>query len=441
MHTESAHRFERGVDPGLQQRAIERATRLLLDITGGEAGPVVTVTAPEQLPVSEPVLLRSERIQRVLGMSPEADEVTDILSRLGMSVEVQGADWLVQPPTFRFDIEIEADLIEEIGRIYGYNRLPSVSLQGALDVQPVTETDNPIDEFCDILVARGYQEAVTYSFIDADMQARVNPGLVPVPLANPISSEMAEMRTSLWPGLLKAVQYNLHRQKSRLRFFEHGLRFYSEDTVIRQDIMLAGAITGSRLPEHWDGKTEPVDFYDLKGDVEALLQLTGNAAAFTFVAGEHPALHPGQSASIQFGGDTVGWLGRVHPVLAKTYDLDPDTCVFELQYAALKTGQLAAFLPISRYPSIRRDLAVVVDAGLEASELQAVVKEAAGELLQEMLIFDIYQGKGIETGRKSIAFGLILQDYSRTLTEQDIEAVVTRVTGQLGKKLKATLRD
>jgi phenylalanyl-tRNA synthetase beta chain len=441
LHTESAHRFERGVDPALQSRAMERATRLLLEITGGEAGPVVTVAAPEQLPASEPVLLRRERIQRVLGMSPEADEVTDILDRLGMSVEVQGADWLVQPPTFRFDIEIEADLIEEIGRIYGYNRLPSVSLQGALEVQPVTETDNPIDEFCNILVARGYQEAVTYSFIDAGMQARVNPGLVPVPLANPISSEMAEMRTSLWPGLLKAVQYNLHRQKSRLRFFEHGLRFYSEGSVIKQDIMLAGAITGSRLPEHWDGKTEPVDFYDLKSDVEALLQLTGNAAAFTFVAGEHPALHPGQSASIQLGADTVGWLGRVHPLLAKTYDLNPDTCIFELQYAALKTGQLAVFLPISRYPSIRRDLAVVVDAGLEASELQAAVKEAAGELLQEMLIFDIYQGKGIETGRKSIAFGLILQDYSRTLTEQDIEVVVTRVTGHLGKKLKATLRD
>ena len=441
MHTESAYRFERGVDPALQHRAIERATALLIEIAGGEAGSVTTVTAVEYLPESIPVTLRQSRIEKVLGISPQADEVLDILTRLGMSVTEQGKDWQVHSPTYRFDVAIEADLIEEVGRVYGYNRLPSVSLQGSLDVQPLTESDNTIDELCNVLVCRGYQEAVTYSFIDPELQARINPGLTPVPLANPISTEMAEMRTSLWPGLMNAVQHNLHRQKSRLRFFEHGLRFYSQVDEIHQDMMLAGVITGSRLPEHWDGKTEPVDFYDMKVDVEALLALTGNASAFTFVAAEHPALHPGQSAQIVSGKDGIGWVGRIHPLIAGQLDLNPDTFVFELEFSALKSGRLAQFQPISRFPSIRRDLAVVVDNDLGVAELQAVVEQAAGDLLQALLIFDVYRGKGIETGRKSIAFGLILQDYSRTLTEQDIEAVVTQVTEQLGKKFGATLRD
>ena len=442
MHTESAHRFERGVDPGLQQRAIERATELLIEIAGGKAGPVITVVSSEHLPTSAPVVLRKERIQRVLGMLPDDDEVTDILSRLGMTVTKQQAGWLVQPPGFRFDIRIEADLIEEVGRIYGYNRLPSVSLLGAIEVQPVKETDIPLTDFFNILVARGYQEVVTYSFIDAKMQAQINPGKVPVQLANPISSEMAEMRTTLWPGLLQAVQHNAHRQKSRLRFFEHGLRFYSQDDgSIQQDVMLAGVVTGSRLPETWDGKSEPVDFYDLKNDVATLLQLTGEPGKFIFTRREHPALHPGQSAAIQYEDRTVGWLGRVHPLLAQACDLAPDTCLFELEYEAVKTAQLARFQSISRYPSIRRDLAVVVDAGLQAEALQAAVREIAGSLLQEMVIFDVYQGKGIETGRKSIAFGLILQDNSRTLTEQDVEGVVTSVTDHLARKFGATLRD
>ena len=441
MHTESAFRFERGVDPDLQQRAVERATALLIEYAGGKAGPVMAVTAAEHLPASVPVTLRKERIRKVLGILPGADEVTDILTRLGMTVAEQGEDWQVQSPTYRFDIALEADLIEEIGRVYGYNRLPSVILQGALDIQPLPESENSIEDLCNVLVSRGYQEAVTYSFVDPRLQAAINPRMTPVPLANPISSEMAEMRTSLWPGLLAAVQHNVRRQKSRLRFFEHGLRFYSRDGEIHQDMMLAGVITGSRFPEHWDGKGEPVDFFDMKGDVDALLSLTGTAREFTFVATEHPALHPGQSAEVRHGKRSVGWAGRIHPLLAGQLDLNPDSFVFELEYAALESGQLAQFRPISRFPSIRRDLAVLVDNTLSVADLQVAVEQVAGDLLQELLIFDVYRGKGIETGRKSIAFGLILQDYSRTLTEQDVEGVVTQVTDQLGKEFGATLRD
>jgi len=441
MHSDSAHRFERGVDPALQPRAMERATVLLTELAGGQAGPVTRVAHEDLLPAAVPITLRSDRLQRVLGMSPAADEVTDILERLGMSVATQGNDWQVRSPTYRFDIALEADLIEEVGRVYGYNRLPSVTLQDALDIQPVEECVNSIDRLVDVLVSRGYQEAVTYSFVEPQQQAMINPAMTPVPLANPISSEMAEMRTSLWTGLLNAARYNLHRQKTRVRFFEHGLRFYSEAGEIRQDIMCAGLITGSRLPEHWDGESGAVDFYDMKGDVAALLALTGHAGEFKFTLAEHPALHPGQSARIERDQHAVGWVGRIHPTLAGKLDLAADTFVFEIEYAALQHARLAEFKPISRFPSIRRDLAVVVNEGLAIADLQACVESAAGELLQGLQIFDVYQGKGIETGLKSIAFGLILQDYSRTLTELDIEGVVTQVTDLLGEKFGATLRD
>jgi phenylalanyl-tRNA synthetase beta chain len=440
MHTESAHRFERGVDPDLPVRAIERATQLLLEVCGGQPGPVIEVTATKYLPESAPILLRRARLRRVLGMLPESHEVTEILTRLGMTVTAQGEDWLVQSPTFRFDIQIESDLIEEVGRIHGYNRLPSIAMQGALDVLPLPENEQSLAQVCDILVAHGYQEAVTYSFIDPELQARVNPSLQPVRLANPISSEMSEMRTSLWPGLIKAVQYNLNRQKSRLRFFEHGLRFYSQGNEIKQEVMVSGIITGGRHPEHWDGKAEAVDFYDIKHDVEMLLHFAAHGRETVFVAAAHPALHPGQSAQIKCGDETLGWLGRIHPALADSHDLDTNTCLFELRYAAIRQGALARFKTISRYPSIRRDLAVVVDMNTAAADLQRIVAEAAGELLQELVFFDVYQGKGIETGRKSIAFGLILQDYSRTLTEQEIETIVTRVTKRLDEEFGATLR-
>ncbi len=440
MHTDSAHRFERGVDPQLQARAIERATALLLAICGGAAGPVIERVAPAQLPARESIILRKQRIERVLGMLPADREISEILQRLGMQVEMQDATgWRVLPPSFRFDIAIEADLIEEVGRIYGYNRLPSIAMQGSLDVRPLAETARSIEHYSDLLVARGFQEVITYSFVDPQLQQAVNPEREAVLLANPISSEMAAMRTSLWPGLLKAVQHNINRQKTRVRLFEYGLRFWRESGEIQQDPVLAGIATGSRLPEHWDGKGTPVDFYDLKQDVETLLARAGND--FRFVADAHPALHPGQSAAIRVDDVTVGWLGRLHPQLARQLDLDPATCVFELDYAALGSGRLASFAAISRFPSIRRDLAVVVDVDIGADAVLEVVREAAGELLQELVIFDIYQGQGVEKGRKSMAFGLILQDYSRTLTEDDIESAVGRITEGLGKKLGASLRE
>jgi len=441
MQTDSAYRFERGVDPGLQYRAVHRATALLVAITGGQAGPVCESVAPQYLPRQAPIALTRDRIQRLLGLVPGNAEVTDILERLGMEVSAREEGWQVTPPSFRFDIAIEADLIEEIGRVYGYDKLPSQAPVGMLEMHACAETSVSVERIAEVLVDLGYQEAITYSFVEPGFQQALNPGMKPIALENPISSEMSVMRTSLWPGLLRALRYNLNRQNSRLRLFEHGLRYFMQDNDINQDIVIGGVLAGDRAPEHWSSKGDPVDFYDARHDLEAILAFTGRADDYRFVREEHPALHPGQTARIQWVDRGVGWLGRIHPVIAGQYDLSPDTYLFEFEYSAVQGGVPVQFKELSRYPSIRRDLAIVTGVEVTAEELQTEVRSSAGALLKEMVIFDVYQGKGIETGRKSIAFGLILQDSSRTLTDDDVEVVVGRVTERLNKKFGAVLRE
>jgi phenylalanyl-tRNA synthetase beta chain len=441
MQTDSAHRFERGVDPGLQYRAVHRATALLVAITGGQAGPVCESVAPQYLPRQAPIALTRDRIQRLLGLVPGNAEVTEILERLGMEVSAREEGWQVTPPSFRFDIAIEADLIEEIGRVYGYDKLPSQAPVGTLEMHACAETGVSVERIAEVLVDLGYQEAITYSFVEPGFQQALNPGMKPITLENPISSEMSVMRTSLWPGLLRALRYNLNRQNSRLRLFEHGLRFFMQDNDIKQDIVIGGVLAGNRNPEHWSSKGDPVDFYDARHDLEAILAFTGRADDYRFVREEHPALHPGQTACIQWVDRGIGWLGRIHPVIAGQFDLSPDIYLFEFEYSAVRGGVPVQFKELSRYPSIRRDLAIVTGVEVTAEELQTEVRGSAGALLKEMVIFDVYQGKGIETGRKSVAFGLILQDSSRTLTDDDVEVVVGRVTGRLNKKFGAVLRE
>jgi phenylalanyl-tRNA synthetase beta chain len=439
--TDSAHRFERGVDPALQHRAMERATSLLLGITGGKPGPVRDCSAPHYLPRRMPLSLARDRIHRLLGVAPDAATVTDILERLGMEVGVTDAGWRVVPPSFRFDIRHEVDLIEEIGRVHGYERIPSRRPVGALQMLACPETGITVERIAELLVDLGYQEAITYSFVEPAFQHAMNPALQPVRLENPISSAMSVMRTSLWPGLLGALRYNLNRQTNRLRLFEHGLRFYLQGADIKQEYMISAVLTGDRNPEHWDGKGVPVDFYDARHDVEAILSAAGRVAEFQFVRAEHPGLHPGQTAVIRRDGRDIGWLGRIHPANAEGHDLSPETYLYELEFAALQTATLVQFQELSRFPSIRRDLAVVLDREIPAMALQQEVQSSAGSLLKEMVIFDVYQGQGIETGRKSIAFGLIIQDSSRTLTDHDVEVVVRRVTDGLKKKFGAVLRE
>ncbi len=441
LHTDSSHRFERGVSPELQVRAMERATRLLLDIVGGEAGPVVEKRIEAEIPVSPTIKLRNERISRVLGTEIAAEKVEEILKRLGMHVKEVRDGWEVIPPSFRFDISIEEDLIEELGRIHGYDNLPGSSPFVQLNMPAQPEGRLRLGQIKQMLVDLGYAEAITYSFVDPELQKLLDPDTASLPLANPISSDMAVMRTSLWPGLVQAMQYNLNRQQNRVFMFECGLRFVVQDDDLKQEMQVAGVLSGTRAPEQWGLKSAPVDFFDAKGHLETLLALTGREKEFEFRSGSHPALHPGQSADILFGGRSVGHIGAVHPVIEQKLGLSQRVFMFEIEANVLLNGTIPQFTPLSRYPSIRRDIAVVVDADLPASRLLKCIQEAGSNYLTNIELFDLYVGEGIDSGRKSLALGLTLQDLSRTLKDTEVEEEIDRILSILRSKLGATLRE
>ncbi|MDG9927384.1 MULTISPECIES: phenylalanine--tRNA ligase subunit beta [unclassified Pseudomonas] len=441
LHTDSSHRFERGVDSQLARNAMERATALLLEIVGGEAGPIIEVASAADLPNVAPITLRAERISQMLSMDMDGAEVERLLTALGLGVSAQGAgQWQVSVPSHRFDISLEVDLIEELGRLYGYNRLPVRYPQARLAPQAKAEARAELPALRRLLVARGYQEAITYSFIDPKLFELFNPGVAPLQLANPISADMAAMRSSLWPGLVKALEHNLNRQQSRVRLFESGLRFVGQLEGLKQEAMLAGVISGSRLPEGWANGRESVDFYDLKADVEALLGYAGAADAFSFVPGEHPALHPGQTARIEREGRPVGFLGALHPELAKTLGLDQPVFLFELVLAEVAAGRMPAFSELSRFPEVRRDLALLVDHEQPAEAVLATIREAAGEWLTDLRLFDVYHGKGIDPHRKSLAVGLTWQHPSRTLNDDEVNTTTQNIITSLEERFNATLR-
>ena len=439
LTTDSSYRFERGVDPRLQQRAMERATALLLELVGGQPGPVIESASPQHLAEKPAIVLRRARIERLLGYVPADEQVEDILTRLGVSVQVNNEGWLATPPGFRFDLTMEADLIEEVGRVFGYNQLPMANNRGDLIMRPLPEAATPLERVRSILVDRDYQEAITYSFVDAALLQELDADSQPVALANPISSEMSVMRSSLWAGLVGAVQYNLSRQQGRIRLFESGLNYVIQGHEIKQNNYIAGIVVGDHMPEQWDAPKRAADFFDVKGDVEALLAMSGVEAEFR--AESHKALHPGQTAAILVDGVRIGWLGCIHPRLAQEFEIPRKTCLFELKLDVLLKGRLPKFEKLSRFPSIRRDLAVVVNAETPTGVLCDSINQQAGSLLQDLLVFDVYQGSGIESGRKSVALGLILQDSSRTLTDVDVDSVITAITGRLEKQFGATLRE
>jgi len=441
LHTDSSHRFERGVDPQLAETAMERATALLLDIVGGVAGPLEEVVTEGELPQRHPIHLRSQRIARILGADIAPSEVEDILTRLGMSlVSVEGG-WHVTAPSFRFDIAIEVDLIEEIGRIIGYSNLPSRRPLGSLNMQPRPEGVIGRRELSQLLVDRGYQEAISYSFVDPKMQQRFDPQNEGIALANPISADLSVMRSTIWAGLVPLLQHNLNRQQSRVRLFEYGLTFIKQASDIKQENWLSGVVYGNIEPEQWGGTTRKADFYDVKADIEALLALTNQANAFRFVAERHPALHPGQSARIYLGDEAIGWLGAVHPTLERELDLHGSTYLFEIKVAALCEKNVAKFTQISKFPAIRRDLAVVVSSDIDADAVLTCIQNAAPESLQNLKLFDVYEGEHIDSGRKSLALGLTLQEHSRTLTDEEVDAAIEKIVNTLGAELGATLRE
>ncbi|SER07046.1 phenylalanine--tRNA ligase subunit beta [Pseudomonas sp. NFPP19] len=441
LHTDASHRYERGVDWQLAREAMERATGLLLEITGGDAGPIIETLSEQHLPSVAPVTLRAERITQMLGMEIDGLEVERLLSALGLTVTADGAgQWRVEVPSHRFDISLEVDLIEELARLYGYNRLPVRYPQARLAPQAKAEAEGDLPALRRLLVARGYQEAITYSFIDPKLFELFNPGVEPLLLANPISADMAAMRSSLWPGLVKALQHNLNRQQDRVRMFESGLRFVGQLEGLKQQPMLAGVVCGSRLPEGWAQGRDGVDFFDVKADVEAVLGFAGALDAFTFVPGKHPALHPGQTARIERDGREVGFLGAIHPELAKNLGLDRPVYVFELVLSEVAQGRLPKFHELSRFPEVRRDLALLADRDVAASAVLDVIRENAGEWLTDLRLFDVYQGKGIDPHRKSLAVGLTWQHPSRTLNDDEVNSTTQNILTSLEQRLNATLR-
>ncbi|MGD8908078.1 MAG: phenylalanine--tRNA ligase subunit beta, partial [Chromatiales bacterium] len=389
LHTDSSHRFERGVDPQLQMRAMERATALLMQIAGGEPGPVVEACREEMITPRPLIQLRADRLARVLGVSIERSEVTDILSRLEMDVSENQQGWQVRAPSCRFDIAIEEDLIEEVGRIYGYERIPTHRGAFAIEMRESGEAQFDLARAKQLLVGRDYQEVVTYSFISPEVAALIDPEEEPIRLANPISADMSVMRGSLWPGLLQTARYNQSRQQSRVRIFESGLRFRHEGETLIQPRGLAGLVSGERLPEQWGSGSDKVDFYDLKGDVEALLGLTGVMDDISFSAVAHQALHPGQSAAIFLAQRQVGVMGMLHPELERRLDLNGSTYLFEIELEGVMQGRLPVFETLSKYPSIRRDIAIVVENGVTFSSIRNIIREVCGKNIKDIRPFDV----------------------------------------------------
>ncbi|MEY4762975.1 MAG: phenylalanine--tRNA ligase subunit beta [Pseudomonadota bacterium] len=442
LQTDASQRFERGVDPAGQERAMERATALLLQICGGTAGPVVVAGDDSLCPARPSRTLRRRQLARLVGTSlPDAD-VEAALRALQMQVVAIEEGWQVTPPSWRFDLNIEADLIEEAVRVIGYDRVPEVP--APLPQRFRRRPESVIDErvVLDTLVGRGYQEAIHYAFVDPAMQQRLFPGSDPVKLANPIAADLAVMRTSLWPGLLKGVIENQRRQQDRVRLFELGAVFEKQpDRSVRESRRLAGIALGPRLSEQWGAKAEAADFFDLKSDVMAILGLSNKLQAFEFVAESHACLHPGRAACVKRGGEVVGWLGELHPQWVRELDLPAAPLLFELDLLAATCHEVPKAHGISRFPQVRRDLSLSLPEGTPLSALRDRATVAGGSLLRDLRVFDVYQGPGIESGRKSVAFGLIFQDNNRTLKDDEADQLVAGIADDLKKHLDAKARE
>ncbi|MBN8922394.1 MAG: phenylalanine--tRNA ligase subunit beta [Rhodanobacter sp. 68-29] len=440
LHTDASHRFERGVDPELPRHALERATELLLAIAGGKAGPVLVAENLADLSQPAPVALRRARLRRVLGVEVADAEVARIFTALGMQVEPQAEGWRITAPSSRFDIEREEDLIEEVARIFGYDRIPTASPAGALAL--AAEPEARIGELAlrEQLAARGYFEAVNLSFVPAELLARWGLAGQGVPLANPLSADLAVMRPLLLPGLVEALRHNRARQQERVRLFEVARVFAAGDPPVETP-SVAIVASGSARAEQWGEPSRALDFFDLKGDLDALLAWGGEPRRWAVHADGLPAwLHPGRGARLSRDGETVGWLGALHPQLAKALDLGPDVHVLELALEPLLARRLPKGQPVARFPSVRRDIAMEVPEDVAWSRIGEVVRDSLGDVLKELRLFDRYSGKGVEAGRKSLAMGLILQDASRTLTDEDADRCVRQAIAALEQACRAKLR-
>jgi phenylalanyl-tRNA synthetase beta chain len=445
LMTDASQRFERGVDPAHQERAVERATALLLEIAGGKPGPLKVVQSAEHLPQRSKVGLRRSQLARLLGTTIEPKRVTQTLSSLQMQVTETADGWSAVPPSHRFDIAIEADLIEEVARIVGFQAIAEADAPVAQRFGELPEERATEGRVLDLLAARGYYEAITFAFVDPALQKQLFPDRESLALANAISADLSVMRVSLWPGLVRAVRENQRRQQDRVRLFEHGTRFEVVVGKLQEIDTLSGIASGARLPEQWGVAREQrgaADFFDVKADVEALIAATGTVDAFQFERATLSCLHPGRSARILRGGKPVGWIGELHPALVRSLELTGGAPVlFEIDFEAGLAVARPAYEEVSRFPAVRRDLAVVVDEGVPLRALHERVTLAASSLLRGFRVFDVYRGPGVETGRKSVALGLIFQDISRTLTDDDADRAVASIVAELRASLNAKIRE
>lgn len=442
IHTDSSHRFERGVDPALYPRAMERASRLLTDLGGGRAGPVVDTAGNPVWAEDRTITLKPGSVERLLGQTIPAGESRGALNALGMPVtQISDDTWQVSPPSWRYDIAIEADLVEEIARVYGYDRLLEGAEGAVLPELHIPESQLAEDELLATLRQRGYSEAITYSFVDAGLQSQLVPDGPRIDLANPIAEQLAQMRETLWASLLPAWEYNRRRQHSNVRLYECGQRFTPDaqsDNGIAQIDTLAGIVDGQAEPRHWTVSGRHVDFFDIKGDVEALLAMGGHEARF---AGEqHPALHPGRSAAIYLRGKRIGWLGQLAPRFSKTYKNKELPYLFELDYEALEWRLPIRYKDISEQPRVERDLAVVVADTVAAGDLVATICDRDDAALQNVGVFDVFHPQDLETGYKSVALSLIFQDKERTLTDSAVDTRMEQVAAALKKHYGARIR-
>jgi phenylalanyl-tRNA synthetase beta chain len=440
IHSDSSHRFERGVDFELQREALERASLLLTEITGGQCGPVIEETVKAKMPRKEPIILRRTRLNSLLGTSITNRQMISSLRRLAMQVKGNSDTIRVTAPSYRFDISIEADLIEEVARVTGYEKIPECAPLARLQPGAGDEKTLPLRRLQATMTDRNYQEVITYSFIDRAMHDLFSPDSSPVELENPIASDMSVMRASLWPGLIKTMQYNFNRQIRDLKLFETGRAFVQKRKNLLQHRYISGLLTGNAENRSWANEQREVDFFDVKGDVEALISLTGRKKAFSFKSFEHPVLHPGQSAIVVDNNEQIGLMGRLHPAIEASLSLEQAVYLFEIRIDNLMQSQIPAYDDFSRFPSVQRDIALVIASKIPASEVIRSIKSHAGNLLVKLELFDQYQGKHIDFGKKSLAFTLTLQHSSRTLRDSETENLMQNVIRGVQVDLDAQLR-
>jgi phenylalanyl-tRNA synthetase beta chain len=420
---------------------MHRASQLIAELAGGEFGPITVAEKTELLPQREAIELNQAQVDQLLGYKVESDFITDALTRLGCDVTVKAdGEWIVIPPSHRYDLAIYQDLIEEVARIHGYDNI-QISLP-VIDVKLAKHQDQfELPQLRQTLVTLGYQEAISFSFADAKLEKQLNPSVHPLMLANPISSDLAAMRSTLLSSLIPCVQYNINRQQGRVRFFELGLRFDYQNAASIHDLKqiptLALIAVGNKTAESWHAKAQPMDFFDLKGEVEEIL--AAGRVKVEYVRSERAWLHPGQSAEILVGGQSIGYLGRLHPSLENELDLGL-TWVAELDQQAVLQTYVSNFTELSRFPSVRRDIALLISDNINVSEIQQLIGQTGGELLDSTWLFDVYTGQGVEQGKRSLAFALLWQHPSRTLEDAEIKSGMDQIIEVLQNTYQATLR-